>query len=409
MKTKLVRIKKDIETLATFTATPSRGVTRLPFTVESRKAKKYIEEEMLKAGLNVRQDGVGTLIGRLDGNDPKGKVVMIGSHIDTVKNGGAFDGIAGVVAALEVARVMKEQNVRNFYSLEVVAMDDEEGVRFERGMLSSRAMAGQIEVEELDNLKDEEGFTLRECMEKCGIKPNPDKAKRSDIKAFIELHIEQGPILEMKNKDIGIVEKIVGIQELKVIVKGSAGHAGTTPMNMRKDALVAASHIIAAINNIAVKIDNDAVATVGKIDVLPGAPNVIPEIVEFTIDMRSHDEKIIEQIKRNLEDFIKRIKSQFNVNIELVERSYKEPVNLSYNISKLIEKEAKGLGFSIHKLPSGAGHDAMVMTDIAETGMIFVPSKKGISHRPDEWTDFEKLQKGVETLFNVVKTLCCNK
>lgn len=408
MKTNLDRIKKDIETLATYTATPSRGVTRLPFTIESQKAKNYIRKQMLEAGLDVRQDGVGTLIGRLEGSDPEGKVVMIGSHIDTVKNGGAFDGAAGVVAALEVARVMKEQRVDNYYSLEVIAMDDEEGVRFERGMLSSRAIAGQLKEEELDRLSDEKGFTLRECMEKYGIKPNIREAKRNDIKAFVELHIEQGPILEAKNKDIGIVEKIVGIQGLKVIVKGSAGHAGTTPMNMRRDALVAASHIIAEINDIVVEIGDDTVATVGKIHVLPGAPNVIPEVVEFTIDIRSHEEENIKKVKEQLEDLIKRIKLQFNVDIKLIERSYKKPVNLSHKISQLIEEESKKLGFSTYKIPSGAGHDAMIMADITETGMIFVPSKKGISHRPDEWTDFEKLQKGVETLFNVTKALCCN-
>lgn len=406
MKTNLDRIKKDIETLATYTATPSRGVTRLPFTIESQKAKNYIRKQMLEAGLDVRQDGVGTLIGRLEGSDPEGKVVMIGSHIDTVKNGGAFDGAAGVVAALEVARVMKEQRVDNYYSLEVIAMDDEEGVRFERGMLSSRAIAGQLKEEELDRLSDEKGFTLRECMEKYGIKPNIREAKRNDIKAFVELHIEQGPILEAKNKDIGIVEKIVGIQGLKVIVKGSAGHAGTTPMNMRRDALVAASHIIAEINDIVVEIGDDTVATVGKIHVLPGAPNVIPEVVEFTIDIRSHEEENIKKVKEQLEDLIKRIKLQFNVDIKLIERSYKKPVNLSHKISQLIEEESKKLGFSTYKIPSGAGHDAMIMADITETGMIFVPSKKGISHRPDEWTDFEKLQKGVETLFNVTKAVC---
>lgn len=409
MKTDLNRIKKDIETLATFTATPSHGVTRLPFTIESQRAKQYIKEQMLKAGLNVRLDGVGTLIGRLEENNSKGKVVMIGSHIDTVKNGGAFDGIAGVVAALEVARVIKDQGIEIYHPLEIVAMDDEEGVRFERGMLSSRAMAGKVKDEELDILKDEKGFTLRECMRKCGIEPNLKEARRSDIKAFIELHIEQGPVLEAKEIDIGIVNKIVGIDRFKVIVKGNAGHAGTTPMNIRRDALVAASNIISSISNIAIKVGDDTVSTVGKIKVLPGASNVIPGLVEFTVDVRSQTKENIKQVKKQLKLLAKKVEKHFSVEVNITEIGYKQPVNLSRNISNLIEKEAKNIGFTTYILPSGAGHDAMIMADIAETGMIFVPSKKGISHRPDEWTDFEKLQKGVETLLNVVIALCCNE
>lgn len=317
MNTSLKSIKGDIKTLATFTATPSNGVTRLPFTPESQMTKQYIKKRMLEAGLNVR-------------------------------SGGAFDGIAGVVAALEVARIINEQGIKNRRPLEIVAMDNEEGARFEQGMLSSRAMARMTKSEELDILKEDDGFTLMECMKRCGLEPNLKKVRRCDVKAFIELHIEQGPVLEMKQIDIGIVDKIVGFESLKVIVKGNAGHAGTTLMNMREDALVAAANVIFSVSDIAVNVGGDTVSTVGKVKVLPGAPNVIPEKVEFTIDVRSHTEENVKQVKRQLQTLIKKVEKQQNVRISIIERGYKKPVNLSHNISNLIEKEAQSIGLTTY-------------------------------------------------------------
>lgn len=410
LRTSLERLKNDIENLSAFTSTPNLGVTRLSFTREDRKARKYIKKQMIDAGLKVWEDGVGTVIGRREGTDPGKPVVMIGSHFDTVKNGGAFDGTAGIVAALEVARVLNYENIKNENPIEVVAMLEEEGTRFGIAMLSSRAMAGKISDEELDAFKDENGITVRKAMEQFGIKPDLIRARRSKntIKAFVELHIEQGPVLESKNIDIGIVESIVGLGEYKVTIKGKSGHAGTTPMQLRSDALLAASHAIIAVNTAANKVGGGTVATVGKIKVLPGSANVIPNFVEFSIDIRSSKEENIKQVVEDVISVLRWAEKNLGITFRIKRIFYNEPVLLSKKIADLIEKESQNLGFSTLRMNSGAGHDAMVMANIAETGMIFVPSKGGLSHRPDEWTDFCQLQKGVEVLLNVVLNLSKN-
>ncbi|HHY13372.1 MAG TPA: M20 family metallo-hydrolase [Thermoanaerobacterales bacterium] len=401
---KINDIKKDIETLAKYTSTPSSGVTRLPFTPEDKKAKEYIKRVMKEIGLKVMEDGVGTIFGKYKGLVHDASAILIGSHYDTVKNGGAFDGVAGIAAALEVIRVLNRENIKTKHPIEIVAMNDEEGVRFEGGMLSSRAIVGDILEEELDTSKDENGISIREAMKDFGIEPNLATAKRekNSIKAFLELHIEQGPILESKGKDIGIVENIVGLDIYKVIINGKPGHAGTTPMNMRADALLAASKAILKLNSIIKESDSDLVGTVGELIVLPGTANVIPGIVEFTIDIRSCKKKRIKEIMVKFEEILKEIEYDVGVKSSISKVFSLSPVKLSKEIIGLIEKEVSLLGYENLFMISGAGHDAMVMAEHVPTGMIFVPSKDGISHTPDEWTDYEQIRKGVEVLVNTI-------
>lgn len=407
MRAEMNRIKKDIETIAKFTSTPSSGVTRLPFTPEDRKAREYIKEKMKEAGLEVREDGVGTIIGKRNSIISDAPTIMLGSHFDSVKNGGAFDGVAGIVAALEVVRVLNDEDIMTKYPIEVVAMNDEEGVRFRGGMLSSRAIVGNVSEEELDISIDDDGISIREAMNNFGIKPDLKNAKREkdSIKAFLELHIEQGPILEANDKDIGIVENIVGLATYKVTIDGSAGHAGTTPMNLRADALLAASKAILELNLITKEVDSDLVATVGELYVLPGAPNVIPKSVEFTIDIRSSDGNNIKKSIAKFKEVLKSIDREQGVETVIKETFYAPPVELSTMIKNQIEEEVFLLGYKGLSINSGAGHDAMVMAEYVPTGMLFVPSKGGISHTPEEWTDYEQIQKGVEVLLNVVIAL----
>jgi len=256
MQSKLVRIKKDIEELAKFNSTPEKGLTRFSFTNEDKKAREYLANEMKVIGLKVYEDAAGSLIGRIDGELQDGPVIMVGSHFDSVKNGGNFDGPAGVVMALEIMRVLEENNVKTKHPVEFIAMIEEEGGRFGSGVFGSRAMAGRVSYEDLLNNKDADGITMAEAFEEFGFNPEEiEKAKRDPekLKAFIELHIEQGPVLEKEGKDVGLVSFIVGINQIRVKVKGRPDHAGTTPMDMRKDALSSASEVIAQIKDFAVK------------------------------------------------------------------------------------------------------------------------------------------------------------
>lgn len=407
MKANSERIRKDIETLASYTSTPGAGVTRLPFTPEDALAKKYIGDEMKKAGLTVYEDGVGTVIGRSPGVGVSNPAIMIGSHYDSVRNGGGFDGAAGVVAGLEVARLLHENGLLMNVPIEVVAMNDEEGVRFNTGMLSSRAITGDISEEELDSAVDEDGISLRKAMEDFGIKPDLEGAvrKKESILSYLELHIEQGPILESSSNDIGIVTNIAGISVYKVTVKGNSGHAGTTPMKLRHDALHASAKAILGLYSLLNESEGEIVATVGDLLVSPGAANVIPGRVEFTIDIRFIDRKTLEDYISKLREIFNAVEKDFGVAITAMNTFDADSVGLSPEIAELIEDEAKRLGLSYLCMNSGAGHDAMIMANYVPAGMIFVPSKGGISHRPDEWTDYEKLSKGVELLLNIVISL----
>lgn len=404
MKVNIKRIQKDIETLAQFTSTPSLGITRLPYTPEDKKARKYIRQQMAEAGLVVREDGVGTIIGRIEGNALDAPAIMIGSHYDSVKNGGLFDGVAGVVAAMEVARLIKAQALALKNPIEVLAFNDEEGVRFNTGMTSSRAMVGLLSEEELDKAVDENKTSLREAMADFGIRPDLEKTvrKKSEVKAFLELHIEQGPVLESNNKDIGIVENIVGLAAYKVIIEGRAGHAGTTPMDLRSDALIAACEATTFIHDKVRHINKDMVATVGEMKISPNASNVIPGRVEFTIDTRSITGQNIEAIEEKMREKLKELEEKHGVKTQITKSFYGKPVALSRELIEIFQAETKDLGYSFLKMNSGAGHDSMIMANFTETGMIFVPSKNGVSHTPEEWTDYEALGKGVEVLFKTV-------
>ncbi|WP_315120344.1 Zn-dependent hydrolase [uncultured Clostridium sp.] len=407
MNTNLERIQKDIEALAQFTSTPGVGTTRFSFSKEDRAAREYIRKEMREAGLKVYEDTAGTLIGRLEG-EKKEPVIMIGSHFDSVKNGGNFDGQAGVVTALEIARVFKEKKLKPKYTVEFVALIEEEGGRFGGGLFGSRAMVGKVKREDLDKFKDEDGISISEAMKDFGL--NPDKIegairKPEDIKCFLELHIEQGPILESENKSIGIVEYIVGIREFEVIIKGRPDHAGTTPMNMRADALDGGSRIISKISNFAKEVGFGSVATVGKLNVWPGAANIVPERVNFLVDIRSKKWECIEEIKTNIEKEVENVCKDSGLDYEIIHKIHVKPVKVSENIVEILKENCEKLQFSQEIMLSGAGHDAMVMGEITDIGMIFVPSKGGRSHCPEEWTDYEALQKGVELSYYAVKKL----
>lgn len=411
MRTKLERIKKDIEALSAFNATPGQGLTRLSFTQEHKKAQDYIMAKMEEAGLEVRIDPCGTIIGRLAGSNPQAPSIMTGSHFDSVRCGGNFDGPAGVVTGLEIARVFQEEGIKPVRPVEFIAMVEEEGARFGSGLFASRAMVGKLSAEELSGNRDGQGISTGEAMDAFGLDPAKYKEavrRKGDIKNFIELHIEQGPILEASGTDVGIVETIVGIQELEVIVKGRPDHAGTTPMDMRADAFLAASKVAVAAGEAAVTQGEGTVATVGKLEIKPGSFNIVPAEVDFFIDIRSRKQECIDGVREAVTAKLDALTEENDgLSYELKVMLETKPVNTDGRVSRLLEESAETLGFSSRRMLSGAGHDAMVMADITDIGLVFVQSKGGRSHCPEEWTDYDLLQKGIETVCMTVEKLAC--
>lgn len=401
------RIKTHIEAIARFTATPGQGTTRLSYSKEDADARRYIKQELSAIGLAVREDAVGNIYGRLEGTLKNAPAVIIGSHFDSVPHGGSFDGPAGVVAGLEVAALFQELGLKPRYPLEVIAIIEEEGSRFGGGVLGSRMLAGQITAADLYEMKDNTGVSAAEAMAMLGFNAAEiDLARRtgSDVKAFLELHIEQGPLLEEAAQDVGIVETIVGMTEIRITARGKSGHAGTTPMDGRADALVAAVSVLKELPGLVLNEPDKPVLTVGKLNVLPNGANVIPNQVDFTVDIRSANNGTIERILKKIEQLLADAKMP-GITFSTEELLYAEPVAMAAGIQSQLIQNCGKLGLRYRKMVSGAGHDAMIFASFTDTGLIFVPSKDGISHTPEEWTDYAQLQKGIELAFETIVQL----
>ena len=367
-----------------------KGITRLPYTEEYNKADKFVSNLMKKAGLEIHHDPAGNLFGTLS-SSKNDKHIIIGSHIDTVPQGGIFDGNLGVLGALESLQTLKENGYKNNYNLTVGVFIGEEGTEI-GGTLGSRCFTGNIEL----NKKEIEFFRDK------GIKAEEVKKAKADknkIKNYLEMHIEQGGLLEKEEIPIGIVEGIVGIARYKVTVTGKANHAGTTPMNMRDDALVKASKIISSVNEFVNEIGGDLVGTVGEIEVEPGAVNVIPGKAEFTIELRDMEKEKIEKVMNKIKD------SLGEEELAVEDILYEGSVYLDKEVQNSIKKSAKRLDYDFKEMISGAGHDANPLSKITSAGMIFVPSHNGISHSPNEWTDWEDIKKGTEVMLETIKEL----
>jgi allantoate deiminase len=402
------RIKKNLEDLALFTSTPGNGTTRLPFTPEARGAVEYLRKELRDAGMTVREDAAGNIIGRYPGSRPDAPVLMIASHFDSVKNGGNFDGIAGVIAGIELVRHFREEGIVLQHPIEIVGTNDEEGLRFGTGYFGTRAMAGEIGIPYLRSMKDMDGISIHDAMLAYGLDPQgistAERDLAGEIAAFIEIHIEQGPVLYNTGVEIGLVEGIVGLKRFRVTVQGQADHAGTTPMDMRIDAMDCAAKVIAKISDWAVDAGGNAVATVGSLEVFPNAINIVAEKVIFSVDIRSIDEtaiiSICERIKKELAVTCRAKGASFSVE----ETLNVLPVRLDERILSQFEKSSRELGYSSLRMISGAGHDTLPMATKLPSALLFVPSRKGRSHCQEEWTDYGDLVKAIEVLSAMLKT-----
>ena len=399
------RIEKQINELSKFTATPGKGTTRLTYSKEDLLTRNYMKDKMQEYGLTVREDGLGNIFGKLEGTVKDAPSVLIGSHFDSVPNGGAYDGPAGVIVALEVAALFAENQLIPKYPLEIVALIEEEGSRFGGGLMGSRGMVGSLSEDDFKRLKDKDGITTVEAMAEIGLDGSlPKKREPMTIKSFLELHIEQGPILEEKDIPIGVVEAIVGLTQLEVTIEGKAGHAGTTPMDRRTDALVTAAQIISRLPGLAIEEGEGTVITTGRLHVFPNGANVIPDKVVFSVDIRSGREENMNHVISKVRELIDSYQNQgFQTTAEQL--LYMPPKILNEEISALMKEISADLGIPYCSINSGAGHDAMVFSDVTDVGMLFVPSKAGLSHCPEEWSDARHLANGVQIFYELAKRL----
>jgi allantoate deiminase len=381
----------------------SRGVTRLSFTEEERAAKDLVTSFMEQADLSVREDAVGNLIGRKEAVNRDAPVVLVGSHLDSVYNGGNFDGPLGVLAGIEVLQTMNERGLQTECPIEVIAFTDEEGARFSFGMIGSRALAGTLTRGDLQH-EDEQGISIAEAMRNSGLDPDSigDAARPKDsIQAYVELHIEQGKILENENLPVGIVTGIAGPLWLQFVLEGEAGHAGTTPMNLRRDALAAAAHIIRSIEAEALE-TGTTVGTVGQLNLSPGGVNIIPGRVEFSLDLRDINEQVRDEVERRIVEEARRLCEERSIGLSIETLQQVAPAPCSELVQNFAKAACKDLGLEPYFLASGAGHDGMQLTELCPMGMVFVRSKGGISHNPAEWSSQEDCTAGCNTLYYTV-------
>ena len=394
------RLEATIMSLAEFGVMENGETNRVAFSDADLAGRAYIISLMQVSGLDVSVDFAGNITGKRAGKDPSKKPIGFGSHIDMVPNGGNYDGCVGSLAAIEVVRTLNEKGIQTEHPLEVFIFSNEEG-----GVVGSRALVGDLKKEAL-NVKNSTGFTMREGINRIG--GDADRIAEVErpegsLTAFLELHIEQGGILDREQIDIGVVEGIVGIKWWDVSIQGFANHAGTTPMALRKDALLAAAKFIVAVNEVTNSFEGKQVGTVGRISALPGAPNVIPGEVVLSLEIRDLSSEKIVNLFTAMEKRTKDIETETGTEFTFTPIDVTSaPALTDTRIQALITEEVKALGLSSKQMQSGAGHDAQEMAKISPVGMIFVPSVNGISHSPKEYTFPEDMANGANVLLRTL-------
>ncbi|MGK7931749.1 MAG: Zn-dependent hydrolase [Microcystaceae cyanobacterium] len=389
------RLNCRIARLADIGKLPNGGVSRVAFTAEDLLARQLVQVWMREAGMTVRTDTAGNIIGTYSGKNPQIGALATGSHIDTVPVAGHFDGVLGVIGGIEVVQTLYEQNIQLNHPIEVIVFTDEECT-----VIGCKAMAGNV-LNDPDHYRRKNGTSIESCLEKIGgdwSKVHEAHRKNGEIAAFVELHVEQGGILERENKSIGVVKGVVGQYRLSVTIKGRANHAGTTPMDMRQDALLAASQIVLAVNQLATETPGEQVATVGYMEVLPNAVNTVASQVNLAIDLRDLSQDHLDYLIQEMKHSFHAIAIKTDTDITLTPLLSVLPTLAEPDIMDTIVEVCDDMGLSYTYLPSRAGHDAQEIGRFADMGMIFVPSRQGISHSADEYTSPEQCTQGVNML-----------
>lgn len=400
------RLKTRLEELSAIGRKQDFGIYRMAFSEGDMLGRQWFKQEIKAAGLDLYEDTAANIHARLNWQDDV-PTVMTGSHLDTVPGAGHLDGAMGVLVALECLQSMKEQGLATRYPLEAVAFTDEEG-RF-GGMFGSQAMTGKLTPESIHNAVDLKGMSVTEAMKAQGLNAmDALHARRSpeSIHAFVEMHIEQGPVLDQMNYPIGVVEGIVGLFRWDVNLKGVANHAGTTPMHMRNDAFSGLAEFAMQIPRILEEFGSErSVGTIGRVELSPGATNVVPGRANFSLEVRDTDKGILNELHSALRRSLSAIARRRNLMFEFTVVSEIEPVKCDPGIMNIIKSVADELSVKAYQLPSGAAHDTQMLASITRAGMVFVPSKDGRSHSAAEWTDMDDIILGANVMINTIYQL----
>ena len=402
------RIRANLRTFARIGYSPDGGINRLAFSRSDLRARQTLVHLLASLGLRTTIDGIGNVFGRLPGgDDPRLPPILVGSHLDTVPGGGRFDGSLGVVAAVEVAAVLREHAATTRHPVEVVSFSCEESSRFGRSTLGSGVVAGVWDAAEILELTDVRGVRLGQVLQRLGLDPNRVASARrqpGDFAAYVELHIEQGRVLEEARAPLGIVEAIAAPTRLRVRLTGRADHSGATPMTLRRDALAGAAEVVLAVERIARSIPG-VVGTVGTLAIEPGAINVVPGRADLAIDVRGTVSADKRHAVDEIQEAIAAIAAARGLTASRDVMSDEEPVRLDPRVVDTLERLARERGIPATRLASGAGHDAMQMARLCPTGMLMVPSRGGISHNRAEWSELDDIVTGIQVLLDATLAL----
>lgn len=407
MQVNLERIKSDILTLSEIGRNETdRGIYRMAFTDADIQGKRWLTDRIESAGLSVSVDGAANISSVYTGESDAPRI-LVGSHIDTVPCAGALDGTLGVIVGLECLRRLHEESISLKRTIELIALSDEEG-RF-GGMFGSQSVCGMINPELLATMSDLDGVKLQDEMRRHGYNPLAalDAARDPEsIESYLELHIEQGPVLDHLKKPIGIVDEITGLFTWSVWFRGEANHAGTTPMDMRNDAFMGLADFAHEVPRILEENGSPrSRATIGKAQILPGAANTVPGLVEFSLDVRDTSEEILEELSTAFRKALSAIARRRNLMFEFQQKSYLHPVQCCREIVDEFTRQSERLQLESHTMPSGAAHDAQIMGRMVPVGMVFVPSKGGQSHSPAEWTAWSDIEAGANLMLHTLMQL----
>lgn len=402
------RVQSEIEALAAFSDADPPAVTRVVFSTTDLKARAWMRARCEDAGLTVRQDAIGNTFARWVGTDAAAPVVGTGSHIDAIPNAGKYDGVVGVLGGLEAIRALQQAGFRPRHSIELLIFTSEEPTRFGIGCLGSRMLAGTLSADSARKLADNDGASIEDIRRKAGMTGDLEEVRLPDgyYKAFVELHIEQGPLLEREQKPLGVVERIAAPASLRVLIEGAGGHAGGVLMPDRRDALCAAAELILAIEQAARSSGAaDTVATVGICDVFPGAVNSIPAKVRLSVDIRDTDLHRRDRVMKTLEETCSAVSAARQVSIHSEVLNADAPTDCAPAIVAALTQICKKHGFSFLPMTSRAYHDSLFISRIAPVAMLFIPCRNGYSHRPDEYASPEDIARGTLVLAETLATL----
>ena len=397
------RINQTMQELGELGDSPE-GMLRVAYSPEDITGRDYAIKMMQEAGLETRIDTAGNIIGRRSGSDDSLPAIAMGSHTDTVPKGGKYDGALGVMAAIEVIRTLEEQGHNTRHPLEVINFTNEEGTRFHRWLVGSRSMSGLLEQEDLDAV-DDDGLSLGPCLADIGgdiSRIEEAVRKPGELAAYFELHIEQGPYLDRSGTPIGVVTGITGRAVFEVEIEGKANHAGTTPMSTRRDALVSASKLVLAIQKMAAEQEICRVSTVGSIKAVPNAVNVIPGSASIGLEFRDTDMEALAAAEQELQRITDQAVIDDAVDIDVIRHRFTTSVPITPDMQAMVAEAAENCGFEWESLPSGAGHDAQAVANIAPVAMIFVPSVDGISHSKEEYSTPQDCANGAQVLLELL-------